>query len=107
MMTGDSWRDFKGDVAARGVRVPVEVLPGTSIVLDGRCRLLAAQEAGLAEIPVVDANLNGDDPVVYLLRAASKRRHLTDDQRAMLANEERAWLAEKAKKERATEAGKV
>jgi hypothetical protein len=36
-----------------------------------------------------------------ILRMASKRRHLTDDQRAMLADEEREWLAEKNMTERA------
>jgi hypothetical protein len=32
-----------------------------------------------------------------MLRAASKRRQLTDDQRAMLADEEWEWLAKKSK----------
>lgn len=87
------YKEFVADVRERGVRVPVEVLPGTKIILDGRCRFLAAKEIGLSELPVVDANINGEDPVVYILRMASKRRHLTDDQRAMLTDEETLrWL---------------
>jgi site-specific DNA-methyltransferase (adenine-specific) len=89
----DAASTFSQSSKKRGVRVPVELQPGTMTVLDGRCRLQAARKAGLPTVPVVDANLNGDDPVIYLLRAASKRRNLTDDQRAMLADEEREWLA--------------
>lgn len=51
-------------------------------------------------MPVVDAAVNGDDPVVYMLRQASKKRQFSDDQRAMIANDEREWLAVKNVKER-------
>lgn len=106
MMTGPAWDDFMADIKERGVRVPLEVEPGTHTVLDGRCRLLAAKRNGIATVPVIEANLQGDDPVLYMLRAASLRRHLTDDQRAMLANEERKYLAGKNQQERAAKAGK-
>jgi DNA modification methylase/ParB-like chromosome segregation protein Spo0J len=99
-MPPDQFAAFLADVKERGVRVPVEVQPGTNTILDGRSRFLAAAQADIAEVPVVDANLNGDNPVVYMLRAASMRRQLTDDQRAMLAEEERAYLAEKGRERR-------
>jgi hypothetical protein len=70
-------------------------------------RFLAAREAGLVHVPVIEANLNGDDPVVYMLRMASKRRHLTDDQRAAIADEEREWLVQKNLHERAKKARAV
>lgn len=92
--------EFLSDVRERGIRVPLELIPGTSIVIDGRSRLRAARELGLSQIPVVDANTDGDDPVVYMLRAASQRRHLTDGQRACMAEEERDWLAEQGRKAR-------
>lgn len=88
------------DIRERGVRQPLELLPGSRTVLDGRSRLAAAKEAGLTEVPCVDAPINGDDAVVYMIRSATRRRHLTDSQRAMLAEEERAYLAEKGKDRR-------
>jgi site-specific DNA-methyltransferase (adenine-specific) len=53
----------------------------------------------------IQAPLNGDDPVIYMLRAATKRRHLTDDQRACLAREEMEILSRIARRERARKAG--
>lgn len=100
------YAEFLADIRERGVRVPIELQPGTKTILDGRCRYLAAQEAGLTHVPVAEAQLNGEDPVVYILRMASKRRHLTDDQRAMLADEEREWLAAKGR-ERQRQAAKA
>lgn len=50
---------------------------------------------------MIRAPLNGDDPVIYMLRAATKRRHLTDDQRACLAREEMEILSRIATRERA------
>jgi len=58
----------------------------------------------LAETWAARPDFSVHDPVVYMLRAASKRRHLTDDQRAMIAEEEREWLAKKGK-ERQKEQG--
>jgi ParB family chromosome partitioning protein len=48
--------DFKRDIAARGVRQPIEVRHdplGQLIVVTGQRRALAALEAGLDEVPVV------------------------------------------------------
>lgn len=89
------------DIRERGVRTPLELLPGAMIVIDGRSRLTAAREAGLVEVPCIDTPLNGDDAIVYMIRSATRRRHLTDGQRAMLAEEERAYLADKGKAKRA------
>jgi site-specific DNA-methyltransferase (adenine-specific) len=106
-MRSAEFADFALDIKERGVRVPLELQPGTNVILDGRCRYLAAKEAGIDPVPVVEANLNGDDPVVYMIRAASKRRQLSDDQRAMMAEAERQYLADKARKERASKAGRT
>lgn len=95
--------EFQTDIAERGIRVPIEVV-GTQIV-DGRSRYLVAKRLGIEQVPVVDAPLHGDDPVLYMLRAASKRRHLTDDQRACLAEEEREYLAKQSRRERARAGG--
>jgi|GEM_PF-5725298 len=83
-MRGSEWQGFYTDVAMRGIKVPLEVL-ADGTVLDGRHRLRAAIELAMKEVPVVDAPLNGDTPEVYMLKAAVLRRHLTDDQRSMMA----------------------
>lgn len=106
-MPAEQYAEFLADVRERGVRVPLEVIPGTKTVIDGRSRLQAAKDAGLEVVPVVDANMGTDDPVIYMIRAASKRRQLKDDQRAMLANEEREYLAAKNRKTQTAEAGKA
>ncbi|MCL0092083.1 MT-A70 family methyltransferase [Dehalococcoidia bacterium] len=83
-MRGSEWQEFYTDIVMRGIKVPLEVLADGTVV-DGRHRLRAAIELGMKEVPIVDAHLNGDSPEVYMLKAAVLRRHLTDDQRAMLA----------------------
>lgn len=82
-MRPSEWDDFYRDVAFAGVRVPLEIL-ADGTVLDGRHRLRAALELGLPTVPIIDAPLNGDSPDVYMIKAAVMRRHLTDDQRALL-----------------------
>jgi DNA modification methylase len=103
-MGNEQWQAFLGDVRERGIRVPIEIAPGGNLILDGRSRWRAAKELGLPDVPVVDANVNGDDLVVYMIRAASRRRHLTDDQRACLAEEEREYLSAKLKQARSAKA---
>lgn len=72
-----------------------------------RAGWLAAKQLGIARVPIVDAPLNGLHPVIYMLRAASQRRHLTDDQRACLTQEEMEYLAAINRQERATAGGKA
>jgi site-specific DNA-methyltransferase (adenine-specific) len=99
-MSPDQEAEFEGDIAERGIRVPIEIIDGR-IIVDGRSRYLAAKRLGFKRVPVIPAPLNGDHPVIYMLRAATKRRHLTDDQRACLAREEMEILSQLAKTERA------
>lgn len=78
----DEWRAFFDDVVQRGIVVPLDVLPDGTI-LDGRHRYKAALELGLAEVPT--RVVTPEDPEAYMIQAAVLRRHLTDDQRAVLA----------------------
>lgn len=55
------------------------------VVLDGRHRLLAATELGLEAVPVRDVHLGVESELSFMLRTALHRRHLSDDQRAMMA----------------------
>lgn len=96
-MPADQYERFLADVKVRGIREPIELIPHTKIVIEGRTRLRAATDAGLAAVPVKDADLADDTPMVYMLRAALLRRHLTKDQAAMLAVELEKQFAEEAK----------
>ena len=96
--------EFESDITARGIRVPLEIIDG-NVIIDGRSRYLAAQKLGFDQVPVIDAPTAGEPPVLYMLRSASKRRHLTEDQLACLALEEMKILTSVSRKERAAKAG--
>src|SRR5262249_44654438 len=81
-MPEQAFAEFVADVKERGVLDAVELLPGTDVILDGRSRWLAAQEAGRDTVPVTDAALDGLDPVVFMIRRARLRRHLSVGQQA-------------------------
>jgi Lar family restriction alleviation protein len=105
-MSPDQYKVFLADVKARGILDPIETIPGTRTVIEGRTRLRAAKDAGLAVVPVVDADLNGDTPVVYMLRKALLRRHLTPGQRAAMGNEIKKQLRAQAKERQRAGAAK-
>jgi hypothetical protein len=87
-MPADQYAGFLDDVRERGIQKPVEVLPGTLTVVDGRTRLKAAREAGLPDVPVTEAQIpEKETPLLYMLRAAGMRRHLGTGPRAALAAE--------------------
>jgi len=106
-MRAEEWESFVADVKARGVLDPLTVQHDSDggVVLDGRHRLRAAQEAGLADVPVLLVDLSADEQVACVYRTALLRRHLNDDQRAVLAARWAAAEAKKARTERATKAG--
>lgn len=105
-MTAEQEQEFHADIQQRGIRVPIEVVD-RDIIIDGRSRWLAAKKLGISQVPVVEAPLLDDPPFIYMLRAATKRRHLTDDQRACLAQEEMEYLARLSRQDRARAAGKA
>jgi hypothetical protein len=77
---GQAFDEFKADVAKRGVIEPVVMFDGQ--LLDGRNRYMAARDLGI-EYPVTE--YAGDDPLGFVLSKNLSRRHLTDDQRRMVA----------------------
>jgi len=79
------WRALLEDVRERGILEPLRLAPDGVTVLDGRHRLRAARELGLAAVPTAPALCEPGDEAGYMLRAALHRRHLSDDQRAVLA----------------------
>ena len=83
-LTAKELKAFIASVEARGVRVPIEITP-EGVVLDGRARLHAAEEAGLEQVPV--RLVAPDDELEYMLRAALERRQLSASQAAALTLE--------------------
>ncbi len=84
-MRPSEWQDFYTDIALRGIKEPLEVLANGTTVVDGKHRREAAIKLNMEEVPIVDAPLSGDSPLSYMLKAAVLRRHLTNDQRALMA----------------------
>ncbi|MGP0092380.1 MAG: AAA family ATPase [Xanthobacteraceae bacterium] len=68
------------DIAVRGLLDPIVLHDGQ--ILDGRCRYLACQIAGVE--PRYETYV-GDDPLGYVVSRNLHRRHLTASQRALVA----------------------
>jgi hypothetical protein len=82
-MQTQEYAELLEDIRRHGIQVPLDISGNT--VLDGRHRLLIARELDLRIIPCRQVLLDGESSVVYMLKMALLRRHLTDDQRAATA----------------------
>jgi ParB-like chromosome segregation protein Spo0J len=83
MMDGKALADLTEDIRAHGVREPVVFFEGK--VLDGRNRYMAARGLGL-EYPRAEFEGDRDAALAFVISTNLHRRHLTDSQRAMVAN---------------------
>ena len=83
-MTADEYGPFIADIGERGIVTPLDVT-GAGVVLDGRARLRAARELGIARVPT--CLCEPEDELEHILRSALRRRHLSASQRAALAIE--------------------
>jgi ParB-like chromosome segregation protein Spo0J len=82
-MQAEEYRALVDDIREHGIKVPLDVSGNN--VLDGRHRLRAAEELDLGTVPVREVPLDGESAGEYIVRSAVLRRHLTDDQRAVMA----------------------
>lgn len=78
MLSADEMRELAADIKANGLRHPIVVKDGK--LIDGRNRLEACK---LAEVEPTFVELNGADPVAYIISTNVQRRHMTKGQRAM------------------------
>jgi ParB-like nuclease domain len=78
MLTEDELEELAADIKAHGLLHPIILKDGQ--LIDGRNRLEACRRAGVE--PQVE-DLNGLDPVAYIMSANINRRNLTKGQRAM------------------------
>ena len=76
---------FDADVEAHGVALPV-TCDADHLLLDGRNRLLAADKAG-RPIQFNVCSLTGKAAVDFIITLNLHRRHLTDGQRGMIADQ--------------------
>ena len=73
--------DFKANIKAEGLREPVVIFEG--MILDGRNRFRACQEVGITPEFI---EYRGGDPLAYVISLNLHRRHLSESQRAMVAD---------------------
>jgi hypothetical protein len=101
MLAGDELRQLAEDIAEHGLREPVWLWrdpdTGTEYLLDGRNRVAACAESGTE---VRTQRYEGDDPVSFVVSLNIERRHLTGDQRKILALELIPLYEEQAEKAR-------
>lgn len=96
MIEGDAFADLVEDIRQNGVREPVVLLGGR--ILDGRNRYRAGVEAGFFTVSpmggyprpassfvIFEKAHPGVDPLAWVISKNLRRRHLTDDQRRMVA----------------------
>jgi ParB-like chromosome segregation protein Spo0J len=103
-MRDEEWKPFLESVRTSGVQDPLTVQKGGR-VLDGRHRLKAARESGQEAVPARVVDLGPDEQIALVYRTALLRRHLSDDQRAMLAARWAEAESKKSRSERARKAG--
>lgn len=80
LIDGAPFDELREDIRRNGLIEPIVLLDG--MILDGRHRYLACREAG---VPWKTVEFDGGDPVAFVTSINLRRRHLNDQQRAMLA----------------------
>lgn len=78
MLPEDELEEMAADIKSNGLNVPLVVKDG--VLIDGRNRREACKRAGVEPAFV---ELNGSDPVAYVLSSNINRRHMTKGQRAI------------------------
>jgi ParB-like chromosome segregation protein Spo0J len=101
LLEGEEYEKLKKSLQDHGQQQPI-VLKGR-VLIDGRNRLKALLELG--QQPVVQEYAGSLAPEEYILTANLFRRHLTDDQRTMIATQAIHWKETKAAAARQREAG--
>jgi N6-adenosine-specific RNA methylase IME4 len=93
MMSDAEIADLGADIKAQGQRRPIVILDG--LILDGRNRYEACRRAGIE--PRLEQWSGASSPTAYVLSENLQRRHLTVDQRALIALEAQPLFATEAK----------
>ncbi|HEX5273153.1 MAG TPA: ParB N-terminal domain-containing protein, partial [Gemmataceae bacterium] len=105
-MSQKQWKPFLAHVREHGVREPILVTPG-GVVIDGRSRAEAAREGGYLTVPAVVVDWGEARQETHMLESALRRRHLTDDQLAMVEERLRKCQEPGMRRARARKAGRA
>lgn len=95
LLSGAAYEALKADIRENGQQMPLSLWMGK--VLDGRNRLRACQELGLAPKTQELTVLPGHSPIMYVLSVNLHRRHLTPSQLAMVGARAREHFDAEAK----------
>ena len=79
LMDEEDLAELAADIKKNGQQMPI-VVDGEGQIIDGRNRMEACRRAGVE--PIFE-ELDGGDPVDFILSLNVRRRHLTKGQRAM------------------------
>jgi len=96
----DVYRELRDDIAAHGLRQ--EIVKIADAILDGRTRYIACIELGVE--PVFKEWDGKGEPLDFVVSQNLHRRHLRDDQRAVIAAVYQQALANQSKRKRAATA---
>jgi 16S rRNA G966 N2-methylase RsmD len=83
MIEGDEFAELVESVRTSGLREPIKLDHTGTVLVDGRNRLRACEQAGVE--PKFERLPESTDLVAYIIDVNIHRRHLTTGQRAMLA----------------------
>ena len=104
-MTPEEFEALVLDVRERGVQVPLDVLAGTNLVIDGRNRLQAAIKAKSSEVPVMEREIEEGELPLYIISRVGVHRHMAKAQKAAVAAEYTEILQDKLKRGRPQKKG--
>lgn len=98
-MSEKKWTTFFDGVAADGILQPIVSLPDGRVI-DGKHRLRAARELGLAEVRVIYEDIPEESVAAYIEKTKLERDDLTKGQRAciVLNSDDARRIAEEARK---------
>src|SRR5262245_50075885 len=82
LLEGEPFAALVHDIPTQGLQEPIVLYRGS--ILDGRNRARACEEAGITPRY---SEYAGDDPLAYVVSKNLHRRHLSESQRAMIADE--------------------
>jgi hypothetical protein len=96
-ISGDEFRELVKDIKERGLLNPIVLAGG--MIIDGRQRLRACIEAGVEPKVISFAEVGGDCSISeYIWSQNVTRRHLSSDQRSIIAARWADKISEMAKK---------
>jgi N6-adenosine-specific RNA methylase IME4/ParB-like chromosome segregation protein Spo0J len=93
-MSEEDYHNLLEDIKRNGILQPIDITYN-NVILDGHHRVKAAKEVGIKEIEVRIPELLDIDEDEYLISVALNRRHLTEGQKAVLANNYSKILSKK------------